>query len=130
MAKKRCRRKRGYHRGLYESKKAGICKYRSSWELKYMQFLDADDSVLKYEYEGVVIQYVSNIKTRKIRKYYPDFFVHYYDNRNVLVEIKPSKKIDQLIVQKKTIAARQWCLENNASFEFVTEIELKQLCLL
>lgn len=94
-----------------------------------MQFLDADDSVVKYEYEGLSIFYVANLKTRKMRKYFPDFFIHYID-KNILVEIKPSKKVHQLNNQKKIIAARTWCAQNNATFQVMTEIELKQLGLL
>ena len=130
MATKRKRKKkRRYHTGIHVSPKAGECKYRPSWELEYMIYLDNNENVIKYEYEGFSIPYISNIRSRKIRKYYPDLFVHYND-KNVLIEIKPTRRLTNPIVKKKIGAAITWCSQNNAEFEIVTEQTLKSLGLL
>ena len=70
---KKRKRRRGYHRGTYVSPVAGECKYRSGWEEKYMNYLDSNADVVSWSYENLVIQYVSNKSTGKLRKYYPDF---------------------------------------------------------
>lgn len=128
---KRKRKKKGhYHKGDYVSTKTGAtCSYRSGWELLYLKHLDSNDDVISFEYEKLVIPYVSNKKTGKLRKYYPDFFVVKTDG-NYLVEIKPSKRVHQAKVAKKLLAAGDWCRENNVTLLVITEKELKQLGLL
>jgi hypothetical protein len=95
-----------------------------------MQHLDADDSVKSYLYEGIVVGYVSNVRSGRIRKYWPDFFIEYIDGKKVIVEIKPKKRLDHAAVKKKLAAARQWCIEHGVALEIVTEVELKALGLL
>lgn len=126
--KRKRRRKRRYHTGVYTSIKTGQkCCYRSSWELKYLQWLDAHDEVLTFGYEGVKIPYISNLKTGKLRTYYPDFWVEYVDGRKQLVEIKPKKRLTQARVQKKLKAAETWCQEHGAVLVVLTEVELLAL---
>ena len=95
-----------------------------------MQYLDADASVLTWSYESVIIPYVSNKKTGKLRKYYPDFLVTYVAGHKILVEIKPSKRVTQVKVAKKLEAAATWCKASGMALQVITEIELKQLGLL
>lgn len=95
-----------------------------------MEHLDADPTVIAYAYEKVVIPYASNLRSGKMRRYYPDFFVVYADGHSVLVEIKPKKRLAQARVQKKLAAAFAWCRLNQVTLEVVTEIELKSLGLL
>src|SRR5579872_3830732 len=123
------RRRRGhYHRGEYTSTKTGlVCKHRSGWELVYMTYLDAELSVTTWGYESVVIPYVSNVRTGRLRNYHPDFVVTYVDGRRELVEIKPSKRVKQAAVQKKLKAAGSWCAINGVELKVVTEVELKAL---
>jgi TnsA endonuclease N terminal len=128
---KRKKRRRGYHRGIYVSKKTGeTCKYRSSWEAMYMLYLDDDPHVLAWHYEPFFIEYLSNKSTGKIRKYYPDFFVTYDDGTSQLIEIKQKRKIDSPAVKKKTAAAQGWCSTRGSTYVLLTEIELKQLGLI
>lgn len=129
--KKRRRRKGRYKRGVHISPKAtSECRYRSGWELVYLQHLDADPEVLSYSYEGIVIEYVSNVRTKKIRKYYPDVFIEKTDGSKILIEIKPKRKLVQGTVQKKLAAAKEWCSAHGVTLEVITEIELKLLGLL
>jgi hypothetical protein len=131
IKKKRSRkRRRHYKTGVHISPKGGECKYRSGWELEYMQYLDASDLVTSYQYEQVIVAYISNVRSGKLRKYWPDFLVEYADGKKCLVEIKPKRKLDNAIVKKKLAAATQWCSEHGVTLEIVTEVELKALGLL
>ena len=95
-----------------------------------MQHLDADATVAVYQYEQFSIPYVSNVKSGKLRKYFPEFLVEYTDGRKRLIEIKPSKRVEQVRVQKKLKAAEAWCLEHGVTLEVITEVELKVMGLL
>lgn len=128
--KKKNKRKGRYARGTHLSPVAGECKYRSSWELKYMLYLDACVDVASWSYEKTIIEYVSNQKTKKIRKYYPDFFIEFKDGSRKLIEIKQKRKLEQAAVKKKASAARAWCVEHGATYELLTEIELKNMGLI
>lgn len=128
--KKRKRRRGHYIRGTHTSPIAGECKYRSGWEAKYMEYLDSDPNVSTWSYEKLAIEYISNKKTKKVRRYYPDFQVEYIDGRKVVVEIKPSRRLQQATVIKKIRAAKEWCTLNDAVYKILTEIELKDMGLL
>jgi hypothetical protein len=95
-----------------------------------MKYLDDNEDVFCWSYESVAIPYVSNTRTGKMRKYYPDFQVEWVDGRSELVEIKPSKRVLQAAVQKKLKAAGVWCLEHSVTLVVMTEVELKGLGLL
>jgi TnsA endonuclease N terminal. len=95
-----------------------------------MQYLDLNPKVLAWDYEGIVIEYVSNVKTGKKRKYYPDFFVTYVDGTKTLVEVKPLKRLHNKKVEKKLLAAHDWCRKNDVKLLVITEIELHELGLL
>ena len=130
MPAKRKKRKRGYQRGLYKSPIAGDCKFRSGWEHKYMMYLDADTNIESWSYEKLIIQYVSNKRTGKLRKYYPDFYVVMKDGTKLVIEIKQKRKLQQSNVKKKAKAAELWCLMNGATYKILTEVDLKNIGLL
>jgi hypothetical protein len=133
VRKKRRRRKRKghYHTGAYTSTKTGqVCKYRSGWELVYLQWLDGHAAVKTFGYESIKIPYISNTRTGKVRNYFPDFLIEFNDGSKQLVEIKPKRKLKQLLIQKKLKAAEVWCLEHGASLVVITEVELKVMGLL
>ena len=129
--KKRKKKRKGHYiRGTYTSPVAGECKFRSGWELKLMVHLDEQSDVEFWSYEKTVIEYVSNIRTKKIRKYYPDFLVKYKDGRVELIEVKPKRKLEDATVKKKSIAAVLWCAEHGMTYRIMTEVHLKELGLL
>ncbi len=129
MVKKRRKRKKRYKTGEHHSTKLlnGPAKYRSGWEAIYMVWLDNNPHVVSYEYESVRVSYISNYKTGKTRLYTPDFLVNWDDGHATLVEVKPTKKLDQLTIKRKAEAAKVWCSEHNAIYEFITEDTLKEL---
>ncbi len=95
-----------------------------------MIYLDENPDVVSWSYEKLIIEYVSNVKTKKVRKYYPDFQVEYRDGKKVVIEIKPSRKLQQAIVVKKINAVTQWCAIHNLTFKILTEIDLRDMGLI
>jgi hypothetical protein len=130
MPVKKRKKKRRYQRGTYSSPLAGECNFRSGWEQKYMAYLDSNPDVRLWSYEKLIIKYISNKASGKIRKYYPDFFVEMKNGERIVVEIKQKRKLDSAAVKKKSAAAEQWCMINNASFLILTELELKDMGIL
>lgn len=92
-----------------------------------MKYLDTNDSVASYAYESIKIPYISNNTTKKVRNYYPDILVKYVDGSIEIVEIKPSKKLQQAVVKKKLKAGEDWCNKNGFKFVVITEHQLKNL---
>jgi hypothetical protein len=95
-----------------------------------MKWLDENVDVFTWSYEKVIIPYMSNAKTKKMRKYYPDFLVEYVDGHSELIEIKPLRRVHQVKVQKKLLAASDWCRAHSSTLKIVSELELKGLGLL
>ena len=120
--KKRKRRRKGrYKTGVHKSLKASKpIEYRSGWEQAVCIYLDYEPSVISYEYESIAIPYISNLRTGKVRRYFPDFFIHYSDGKKVMVEVKPNNKLTNRLVMKKTEAGKQWCQQNQIIYELWT----------
>lgn len=120
--------------------------YRSNWELKYMIYLDNEETVVQWVSEPVPIYYMNPIKQRMTR-YYPDFFIRYRNKDGseyeVMVEIKPYKQtippVDTGKKRKRTLlvecytwainlakwkAAMSYCKQRNIIFKILTEREL------
>lgn len=95
-----------------------------------MKYLDDNEDVFTWSYESVAIPYVSNLKTGKLRKYFPDFLVEFKNGSKQLVEIKPKKRVLQVKVQKKLKAAETWCREHGIALVVLTEHELRDMGLL
>ena len=130
-APRKRKRKGHYITGSYTSTRSGqVCKYRSGWELKYMEHLDLNADVVAWSYESFTIEYLSNRKTGRMRKYIPDFKVEYVDGHTEVVEIKPSKRLTRPTVVKKLAAAQVWCGVNGVALKIITEVDLKGLGLL
>lgn len=120
--------------------------YRSSYELKFMQYCDLTEEVLQYQSEEFFILYKDPL-SGTTRRYFPDFFVKYKDkngnNRHLVVEIKPQKDLKMpetnpkrktkswayavktwAVNQAKWEAAREYCADRNYEFRVLTEKEL------
>lgn len=84
----------------------GVPRYRSSWELVFMQFLDNNDNITHWASESIKIPYRHPF-TGKQTIYVPDFFV-VYTNKNgqrlaEIVEIKPKK---QSLIESRAASAK------------------------
>lgn len=81
-------------------------RYRSSWELVFMNFCDNNKNIIKWASESIHVPY-RNPLTGKQTIYVPDFFVLYEDKfgnkKAEVIEIKPKK---QSLIESKVTSAR------------------------
>jgi hypothetical protein len=114
----------------------GKIRYRSGWELTFMNFCDNNEKILQWASESIQIPY-RNPLTGKQTIYVPDFFIIYQDKlgqkKAELVEIKPKKqtmleekmsvrdRAAVIVNSAKWAAASAWCKRNSISFRVVTE---------
>jgi len=98
--------------------KVKIITIRSSYELKMVNRLDNDTSVIEWSSEDIVIPYIIPFKNtkRKVRNYYVDFYYKTKNNEEFLVEVKPAKDcIKPIIVRKSPYYMNQminWVINN------------------
>jgi|TARA_A100001015_G_scaffold113323_1_gene125915 hypothetical protein len=119
--------------------------YRSSWELRCMNYFDQNENVLKWSSEELAIPYISPIDKRWHR-YYPDFVIQMLDEQNrvktVMIEVKPHKQTKPPAPRKRTTkryiqevkdwgintskwkAAQEYCADRKWEFKILTENEL------
>lgn len=119
--------------------------YRSSWELRLMNYLDCNSNVLKWSSETVIIPYRSP-KDEQIHRYFIDFYAEINDGnggiRKLLIEVKPKAQtmppkepkkktksflnscVTYAVNQAKWDAARRFVEINNMEFVIMTEVEL------
>lgn len=113
--------------------------FRSSWELRFMQFCDNNVNILKWGSEEIRIPYIKPT-TKKIHNYFPDFFIMYRNSKGAIVkeviEIKPKKeavmtkksstydKVAIAINMAKWEAAKQFCENHGMIFRILTEDSL------
>lgn len=115
-------------------------RYRSSWELTFMQFCDNNPSVQQWSSESVTIPYRDPL-TGKSTIYLPDFLIIYLDKnmkRHVeLIEIKPTNQMIKEKVgknpynqaqyiknQAKWAAAAAWCRQQGIKFRVINEHDI------
>ena len=119
--------------------------YRSSWELRLMNWLDSNHNVIKWSSEEVVVPYKHPI-TGRWHRYFPDFMAVIKDkngtNNTYMIEVKPKKQVDppekntkitkRYLQEVQTYAinsykwkyAKEYCKDRNWIFIVITEKEL------
>ena len=119
--------------------------YRSSWELKFMQWCDRNENILEYGSEEFWIPYISPVDNR-VHRYFPDFIIKVKENsgntKNYVVEVKPQRQTvapkqksrvtksylyeaqTYAVNQAKWKAAEEWCADRLLNFMIITEKEL------
>jgi hypothetical protein len=119
--------------------------WRSSWELRFLKYLDTNDAVIEYASEEIVVPYISPIDN-KPHRYYVDFFVKMKRPdgtiKQYLVEVKPAaqtiqpkkpKRITESYIQAvntylvnkaKWKAAELFCEKYGLEFMVLTEYQL------
>jgi len=111
-------------RGEHISSKCDkIIKFKSSYEKKALMKLDADDKVLKYEYESTVVEYVNPVKGIN-GSYLVDLVVYYRDGTRKLIEIKPNAWLKDPVVLAKIKSAYEYAKNNGMNFEVWEEMAL------
>ena len=119
---------------------------RSSWETRFMNWCDLNESVVRYVSEEVIINYICETDGQPHR-YFPDFMMQVKtrsgDMKTYLVEIKPecemlppvppknpnSKTYIAAVMtyvknQSKWKAAREWCEQRGIEFIVLNEYDL------
>jgi hypothetical protein len=113
-------------------------RYRSSWELTFMRFVDKHPSVVSWASEPIKIPYLNPV-TRKATVYIPDFLLVYSDvngkRHQELVEVKPAKetllseaktrgdKLRYAMNMAKWKAAANYCKKHGLQFRVINENE-------
>ena len=119
--------------------------YRSSWELKFMNWCDNNSSVIKWNSEETIIPYRCPTDNR-FHRYFVDFRIQIKSRDNqlktYLVEVKPAgqtqppvypgRKTKRYLTEALTFmknqakweAAEQYCLDRGWEFKIITEREL------
>jgi len=129
----------------------GLPKYRSSWELRVMRYLDLNENVLKWNSEGLRIKYMFELSTNgKQKNYYVDFYCEIRNQQGIVekvaIEVKPlgqtappippknktAKAMKNYLYsvstyvknQNKWKAAEIFCRKNGMKFMLLTENDL------
>lgn len=143
---------RKYHQGKYKIKNRDKylgdpdnIVYRSSWELKVLQWLDVHPDVISFSSEEIVIPYISPADGR-YHRYFPDFFVKIRSKdgtvKSMILEVKPhaqaiepvkktkitKRYINEVVTygvnQAKWKAAEEYCKDRKWEFKVLTEHDL------
>jgi len=141
-----------YHKGRYKVKNPekymgnpNNVVYRSSWELKCMNYFDRNPNVLKWASEELAIPYISPIDKRPHR-YFPDFIIQVVSQdgskKTIMIEVKPEKQTKPPEKKKRTTqryieevktygintakweAAQEYCADRKWEFQILTEREV------
>lgn len=111
--------------------------WRSSWELRFMQFCDMNVNIIRWASEEFCIPYIKPTDG-KVHRYFPDFYIEYRKKDGTVgkdvIEIKPHKeavwakknqdmhaKLALVINEAKWDAATQFCKERGLNFRVLTE---------
>ena len=128
---------------IYPSKYQGNTKHiicRSSWERKFCQYCDLNESILEWGSEEFWIPYRSPVDN-KTHRYFPDFIIKVKEStgelKTYVVEVKPRRQTKPAtkrsslyeaktyaVNQAKWKAARSWCADRRIEFKIITEKEL------
>lgn len=121
-------------------------EYRSSWELKFMNYCDMNSYILEWSSEEIIIPYFCPVQN-KYRRYFVDFYIKVVektgDIKKYLIEIKPKyqlsvpnqnpkKKTKRWITENTTYAtnqakwkaAKEYCEDRLMEFKILTEDDL------
>ena len=114
--------------------------YRSSYELKFMNWCDLNESVKGWASEEIAIPY-RNPLDNKVHRYMVDFYIE-VDKKKYLIEVKPerftkppdtqkrkTKRYIQEVAQygvneAKWKSAKEFCKKQNMEFIIITEKDL------
>lgn len=151
MARRRNRFHKGHYNVINRSKYLGDInkiEYRSGWEKFFMEWLDNNPNVKRWNSEGIQISYFSKMDAKN-RRYYVDFYVEYIDGTKMLYEVKPYKQTQPPVLSEsktrkaiarfqkeiydynvnidKWVSAKDSARLSGMKFRIITERDLKQL---
>lgn len=111
--------------------------YRSSYELKFILWLESNSKIKQWASECICIPYIFVDGTT--HRYYPDYFVEFIDGTKMVVEIKPYNQTKKPINENcwaakeytknkcKWAAAIEFCKKKGYAFKILTEKTINQL---
>lgn len=111
--------------------------YRSSYELKFIIWLESNSKIKQWASECICIPYIFVDGTT--HRYYPDYFVEFIDGTKMVVEIKPYNQTKKPINENcwaakeytknkcKWAAAIEFCKKKGYAFKILTEKTINQL---
>ena len=119
--------------------------YRSSWELKFMNYCDTNINILEWGSEEMYVWYRSPVDN-KPHRYFPDFYIKARESngqiKKYIIEVKPQRQTkppakpkrqtrgylreayEYAKNQAKWKAANEWCIDRGFEFKVLTEKEL------
>lgn len=112
--------------------------YRSSYEKKFMTWLETHKTVKHWGSECFCIPYYY-VVDEKMHKYYPDYFVEFEDGTCMVVEIKPSNQTKKPINENcwaykeyvknmcKWKATKEFCEAKGYKFKILTEQTISKM---
>jgi len=141
-----------YHQGRFHPQNPQKYKgdvnniiYRSSWELKFMQWCDRNENIMEYGSEEFWIPYVSPVDNR-VHRYFPDFIIKVKESdekiKTYVIEVKPKRQTvppkqksrvtksylyeiqTYAVNQSNGMPADEWCKDRKLEFKVITEQEL------
>ena len=145
-------KKQKYHQGKWVPKNpekydgnVNNIVYRSSWELRFMNWVDSNSNVISWSSEETIVPYRSPVDNRPHR-YFLDFKIKVKNSKNeiktYLVEIKPDAQCRPpkapsrqtkrylnecatfMVNQAKWEAANRWATDRGWEFMVLTEKHL------
>jgi hypothetical protein len=111
--------------------------YRSSYEKKFMIWLESSRKVERWGSECIRIPYL--FVDGKIHSYFPDYYVEFVDGTKMLVEIKPANQTRPPVNENcwaakewtrnscKWRAAQEFCASKGIQFKILTENTISKL---
>lgn len=111
--------------------------YRSSYELKFILWLESNSKIKQWASECICIPYMFVDGTT--HRYYPDYFVEFVDGTKMVIEIKPYNQTKKPINENcwaakeytknkcKWVAAIEFCKKKGYAFKILTEKTINQL---
>ena len=118
--------------------------YRSTWEIKVMNYLDENPNVIWWGSEELPIPYISPVD-KKRHRYFPDFIAKMRKSDGTVmtyvIEVKPEKQTQPPTQKRKTktflqetityevnkakwYAAEEFCKDHGWQFQILTERHL------
>jgi hypothetical protein len=122
---------------LFESISKEAIIYRSSYELKFIMWLENSDKVARWGSECFYIPYMFVDGTT--HRYWPDYFVEFVDGTKMVVEVKPYNQTKKPINENcwaakeyaknmcKWKATMEFCKKKGYEFKILTEKTINQL---
>jgi hypothetical protein len=102
------------YKGYVQTTKGGRIGFRSLWELRAVELLEADPKVERVEYETLAVPYQRDGKSRWTL---PDFRVWLTDGSQKVIEVKPRGFTYNAKERAKMGAARAFCEERGWVYE-------------